>query len=99
MQRRKRTSPAEGFIDLAARLRWWLFMNLAVVSHFAFHAYAISPPPVVMSGADLGNALIQMMLRSADMVAQYAVPILLTVGAGCISRRLFMAAKPLRAAR
>lgn len=84
MQRRKRTSPAEGFIDLAARLRWWLFMNLAVVSHFAFHAYAISPPPVVMSSADLGNSFIPMMLTKADMGAQYAGPMLLTVGARTI---------------
>ena len=81
MPRRNRKSPAEGFIDLASRLPWWLCLALGVLSYYTLHTFAVSPPPAIQSTRDVGNALIPILLRSAAMVGQYALPMLFTVGA------------------
>lgn len=81
MPRCKHKSPVEGFIDLALRLPQWLCLVLAALSYFTFHSFVISPPPTIQSTCDFGYALVPIMLRSVAMVAQYVMPILLTVGA------------------
>ncbi len=81
MPRRNRKSPAEGFIDLASRLPWWLCLALAALSYYTLHALAVSPPPVVQSSADMGNAMISIMLRAGALVGQYVLPMFLGVAA------------------
>jgi len=81
MPRRSRKSPVEGFIDLASRLPWWLCLALAAIGYFTLHAIAVSPPPVVQSTTDMGNAIVPIMLRAGAQVGQYVVPLLFTVAA------------------
>ena len=47
MVRRSKQNPAEGLMDLAARVPWWVGVLLAVISYLALHAYAALPggPP------------------------------------------------------
>lgn len=45
------------------------------------HALASTPPPEVRSSADVGTALIPIVLRSVAMIGQYVLPLLFTVGA------------------
>ncbi len=81
MPRRTRKSPVEGFIDFASRLPWWLCLALAAICYFTLHALAVSPPPVVQTSTDVGNAMIPIMLRAAAQVGQYILPIFLGVAA------------------
>lgn len=81
MPRRNRKSPAEGFIDFASRMPWWLCLVLAALSYFTLHAFAVSSPPTIQSTRDVGNAFIPIMLRSAAMIGQYILPTLFAVGA------------------
>ena len=43
MVRRSKQNPAEGLMDLAARVPWWVGVLLAVISYLALHAYAALP--------------------------------------------------------
>lgn len=81
MPRRNRKSPVEGFIDLAARLPWWVCIGLAALSYFTLNALAVSAAPVVQSSTDMANAIIPIMLRAGAQVGQYVLPMLFTVGA------------------
>ncbi len=81
MPRRNRKSPVEGFIDLASRLPWWLCLALAAISYLTLHALAVSPPPVVQTSTDVGNAMIPIMLRAGALVGQYILPMFLGIAA------------------
>lgn len=81
MPRRNRKSPVEGFLDLAARLPWWLCLALAAIGYLSLHALAVSPPPEIRSSTDIGNAFVPIMLRGAAQVGQYVVPVLFTAAA------------------
>jgi len=83
MARRQRNKTAEGLIELASMLPWWLALILAVVSYLGLSHFAAMPLTVqqVVPGqisqvvyASLGRALVQ--------VGQYVVPLLLLAGAG-----------------
>ncbi|MCQ4314909.1 restriction endonuclease [Stutzerimonas zhaodongensis] len=81
MARRRKQSPFEDLIDLAALLPWWLTLPLALIAYLWLHSIAISPIPTVANPADFGSHMSGMMLRGLAVPAQYLLPAALVIGA------------------
>jgi hypothetical protein len=81
MPRKRKTSPAEDFVELVALMPWWAGVVLAVVGYLVLHSFASSPPSPVKS-ASLDRSLIWgAWARAFAMVGQFVVPIICAVGA------------------
>jgi restriction system protein len=76
----KRKSGGEVFLELVAKLPWWVCIVLAILSYVILHAIASSPLPPIQSGAK-NIPVFGLMLRGVSSAGQYILPILFTVGA------------------
>ncbi|MAX91013.1 MAG: restriction endonuclease [Pseudomonas sp.] len=81
MARRRKQSPFEDLIDLAAMLPWWITLPLALIAYLWLHSIATSPIPTLANPADLGSHMPGMMLRALAVPAQYFLPAALVIGA------------------
>jgi len=81
MARRRKQSPFEDLIDLAALLPWWVTLPLAFVAFLWLHSIAISPIPRLANPAEFGSQLPGMMFRGLAAPAQYFLPAALVIGA------------------
>ena len=78
---RQRRSDLEDWIDLAARLPWWLAVSLAAGSYLGLHALAEIPVTPAKTIEGLSGSIAIAMLRTMAMVGQYLVPAVLLLGA------------------
>ena len=78
---RQRRSDLEDWIDLAARLPWWLAVSLAAGSYLGLHALAETPLTPVKAIEGFSGSIAIAMLRTMAMVGQYLVPAVLILGA------------------
>lgn len=79
---RKKSSPAEDFLEIVAMLPWWAGVTLALVSYLLLHAYASSPAPATPTQVgQLGSFVIQQILKTLAFIGQYLVPFLCLCGA------------------
>lgn len=84
MPRKSRQSNAEVFIDLVAKLPWWVCLALAFAGWLIFRSIAGSPIPQ-SSGSQLGTGFfLGIWVRGLSMALQYVVPLLCLV-AGIVS--------------
>lgn len=81
MPRRRKTSPLEDLIELAAMLPWWLGLALALVAYLLLHSYATSPVPLAQDLHQFGEQAGGMVFRGFAMAFQYIVPFALVMGA------------------
>lgn len=81
MARRRKQSPFEDLIDLAALLPWWLTLPLALIVYLWLHGIATSPIPTLANPADFGSHMPGIMLRGLAVPAQYFLPAALVIGA------------------
>jgi restriction system protein len=81
MARRRKQSPFEDLIDLAALLPWWITLPLALIAYLWLHSIAISPIPTLANPAEFNSQLRGMMLRGLAAPAQYLLPAALVIGA------------------
>lgn len=81
MARRRKQSPFEDLIDLAAMLPWWVTLPLALIAYLWLHSIATSPVPTLANPADFGSHMPGMMLRGLAVPAQYLLPAALVIGA------------------
>ncbi|MFG3451337.1 restriction endonuclease [Stutzerimonas stutzeri] len=81
MARRRKQSPFEDLIDLAALLPWWITLPLALIAYLWLHSIAISPIPTLANPAEFNSQLPGMMLRGLAAPAQYLLPAALVIGA------------------
>lgn len=81
MARRRKQSPFEDLIDLAALLPWWVTLPLALIAYLWLHSIAISPIPTLANPAEFNSQLPGMMLRGLAAPAQYLLPAALVIGA------------------
>lgn len=85
---RKKSSPAEDFMDLVALLPWWAGVILAVISFVALHALAAQPTPAAVTPGQMGQFVTRSMLSSLASIGRVVVPILCLFGAlGSYMRR------------
>ena len=87
MARTKKSSPAEDFVDLVARLPWWAGSGLAVVSYFGLNAIASAPLPVIRASTDMGEIVSGGLGRGLAHAGQYILPVLFTLGAAISALR------------
>ena len=88
MARRRKTSPFEDLISLAALLPWWASLLIALVSWFFLHGVATSTPPAMTHPNQFSEAMTGTVLRSLAMVGQYLIPLAFVFGAiGSIAGR------------
>jgi len=78
---RRRSSPLEDFIELAALLPWWLALLFAVPAYFALHWLAAIPIPAATGMDQIGTAFVWQVLRMVGLFGQYLVPAFLFLGA------------------
>ncbi len=81
MARRRKQSPFEDLIDLAALMPWWSTLTLALIAYLWLNSIVTSPIPEPTNSADLGGHMSGMMLRGLAVPAQYFVPAALIFGA------------------
>ncbi len=81
MARRRKQSPFEDLIDLAALMPWWITLPLALIAYLWLNSIVTSPIPEPTNSADLGSHMSGMMLRGLAVPAQYFVPAALVFGA------------------
>lgn len=78
---RRRSSPLDDSIELAALLPWWLALILALPAYFALHWLAAVPVPAVTGVDQIGKAFGWQVLRTVGLFGQYVVPAILLLGA------------------
>jgi len=83
MARKKKSSPAEDLIAIAALLPWWLAVALALILYFWLHGLAQAPVQVhgVPQPQGLEHMMTGQMVRTGATIGQYLIPFLLLVGA------------------
>ncbi|HEX9392498.1 MAG TPA: restriction endonuclease [Usitatibacteraceae bacterium] len=78
---RKKTSPAEDFIELISYLPWWGGIALAVVSYLVFHWLGQPDPPVAVPLNQMPAQMMRVLWKVVANFAQYAVPVLCVIAA------------------
>ncbi|MFZ5958065.1 restriction endonuclease [Pseudomonas knackmussii] len=81
MSRRRKTTPIEDLIELAALLPWWLGLILALAAYLLLHSYATSSAPVVTNPQQFADQASGMVFRGFATAFQYIVPFALVMGA------------------
>ncbi|WP_435607360.1 restriction endonuclease [Pseudomonas knackmussii] len=81
MSRRRKTTPLEDLIELAALLPWWLGLILAFAAYLLLNSYATSSAPVVTNPQQFAYQASGMVFRGFAMAFQYIVPFALVIGA------------------
>lgn len=79
MGRRKKSSPAEDWIELISLMPWWAAVLLAIVAYFWLHGIATHPVVVTPTA---GNLPLQSIWKGLATAGQYIVPLLCFFGAG-----------------
>lgn len=69
MARRRKQSPFEDLIDLAALLPWWLTLPLALIAYLWLHSIATSQIPTLANPTEFNRQLPGMMLRGLAVPA------------------------------
>jgi len=82
MARRKKTSPAEDLIDLAALMPWWAGVLLAILGYFWLHSVASQPITANAQSLASSGFILGVWWRALATAGQYVVPIICLAGAG-----------------
>ncbi|OYD26122.1 restriction endonuclease [Oceanimonas baumannii] len=83
MARKRRQSPLEDMIDIAAMLPWWLSLLLALVSYLILNHFAGRQFEVEMAaGSGVPTHLTELILRPFLIAMQFFIPLAFTFGAG-----------------
>ncbi len=78
---RKKTSGAEDFMDLVARLPWWGGVLMAMVTYLIFHTLAGQKVVASSNPAEIGSVVIKTVVTSVSGILQYVAPLLCLFGA------------------
>lgn len=86
---RKKTSPAEDLFDIVAMMPWWVGVGLAIASYVYLHTVAISAvaAPVPGQTGQLGQIMVQSILKGLATVGQYFLPIIFLAAAAASAFR------------
>lgn len=75
MARKVRTSPFDGFVEIASLLPYWASLIIAVITHLFFHGFATADAvPVTQPGSTIPLNMGSMMSRTFSTFLQYLVP-------------------------
>lgn len=82
MARKKKQSPLEDIVDIAAMLPWWVGMLLALIVYLVLHHYATAEVAQSTSVAQLGANVAHQLGKTLAMIGQYLLPFAFVIGAG-----------------
>lgn len=82
MARKKKQSPIEDVIDIAAFLPWWVDVFLAIIIYFVLHHYATAVIAPSTSVAQLGTNVTSQIGKMLALFGQYLLPFAFIIGAG-----------------
>lgn len=95
MARRKKANPLGDLFSVATMLPWWISLILAIVAYFVLHAFATADVAVAKNINEVGNSIVQSMLKGFAYFGQFVLPIIFLAGAAASA---FAQAKRRRAA-
>lgn len=78
---RKRTSPAEDFVNLVALLPWWLGVSLAFCSYLVLHHLASAPTTTGLQPAQMGAFVQHSLISAFAFAGQFVLPFICLLGA------------------
>ncbi|WP_422823965.1 restriction endonuclease [Variovorax robiniae] len=81
MPRRRKSSPAEDFIDLVSRLPWYVGLILALVSYLLLHKAATTHTLTAVKPGELAGAMVASIWPAVAGIFQYLVPALCVIAA------------------
>jgi restriction system protein len=81
MPRRRGDGVLDDLFEAAALLPWWVGVTLAIAAYALLHHYAAARVPPVVRLDDAGQALGKGMIKGLAGVGQYALPLVLLMGA------------------
>lgn len=81
MSRRRKSSPAEDWVDLIAMLPWWGGCILALILYLLLHRVAAQPVIMSVAPGQIGPAVVQTIWRTLASFGQYLLPLLCLIGA------------------
>ena len=87
MARRKKSSPAEGLIELLAMLPWWVVVALALLSYLLLHQVATKPLTVTAQPGQLSTMVPQRFWKGMASAGQYILPIICLAASGMAAWR------------
>lgn len=83
MARKKRTSPFEDLIDIAAMLPWWAGVALAAISYIVLHQFAgTGTTPTASNVTELAQVAQKQLIGVLCSFGQYLLPAAFLIGAG-----------------
>ena len=77
---RKRTSPADGFVEWVATLPWWVGLALAPICYFFFNWLASVSGVGTVAPGNVPAAMFRSVFSAGATVLKYAVPFVCLVG-------------------
>jgi restriction system protein len=81
MSRRRKSSPAEDFMELVAMLPWWAGVALAAVSYAVLHSIVSHQVIASVQPGQIGAGLPHTIGKTLASIGQYLVPLLCFLGA------------------
>ncbi len=81
MARKRRTSPLEDILDLAALLPWWVGVAIAVVGYVVLHRMAAPVQVAAVQPGQIGDLMTKTMISGLAYGGQYLVPFIGLLGA------------------
>lgn len=82
MSRKRKQSPFEDLIDIAALLPWWVGILLAFITYFVLHHFATAEAVPPTSLAQMSAVVANQFGKTLALFGQYLVPLAFLVGAG-----------------
>ena len=87
MARRRKSSPAEDWVDLIAMLPWWGGCLLALILYVLLHRVAAQPVITAVAPGQIGSVVIQTIWRTLASIGQYLLALLCLIGAAVSAYR------------
>lgn len=87
MARKRKQSPFEDLIDIAAMLPWWIGALLALIAYIVLHHYATAEVALSTSITQLGANVASQLGKTLAIFGQYLLPIAFLIGAGISAYR------------
>jgi len=79
---RKKTSPLEDLIEIAALLPWWVGVGLAILAYALLHPIASAEIVVPTQAGQMGQFAGKQLFKTFATIGQYLLPFAFLIGAG-----------------
>ncbi len=82
MARKRKQSPFEDLINIAAMLPWWAGVFVALIAYFVLHHFATAVVAPPASLGQMSDMVANQLVKTLAMIGQYLLPLAFLIGAG-----------------